>query len=50
MKQLRKTIWTVLLITTVAVHAQTTTVVDASNYFNNRPFGWATCRDAQGTT
>ena len=50
MKQLRKAIWTVLLITTVAVHAQTTTVVDASNYFNNRPFGWATCRDAHGTT
>ena len=50
MKQLRKAIWTVLLIATVAVHAQTTTVVDASNYFNNRPFGWATCRDAHGTT
>ncbi len=51
MKQLEKVLWTILLVAATAVQAQTTTTtVDAADYFTNRPFGWATCSDADGTS
>ena len=45
MKLFAKTFGIMLLLVATTVQAET----DAADYFTNRPFGWATCSDADGT-